>query len=210
MNSIPQFGLCQCGCGRPTKIAPRNRKRLGWIKGQPLAYLRGHNNLAPRGPETPNGMKWCGSCKTVKPVAEFANGKGQVDGLQGFCRPCGRDKQAQWREKNREKSTRLATDCHRRKKFGIEPAEYDRIFESQGCACAICKGSCGTTPSGNPRALALDHDHGTGAIRGILCARCNRALGSFGDSPQLLASALAYLVKHKAAGVQPTTDDSVH
>ena len=190
-------GICQCGCGRPTLPAARNRKNRGWVKGEPLAYLHGHNRLTPRGPEVPLGMKWCGTCNTVKPVAEFAAGKKQVDGLQGFCRPCGKDKQKAWREANREKATRLATDCHRRKKFGIEPAEYDRMLESQGGVCAICKGTCGTTPSGNPRALALDHDHATGAIRGILCAHCNRALGLFNDSPDLLAAAHAYLVHHK-------------
>ena len=190
-------GICKCGCGRATNIAQRNRKSLGWIKGKPLEYLRGHNKLHERGPQTPDGMKWCGCCKTVKPIADFAVNKTQSDGMQGFCRACGRDKQAEWRKANRNKSTRIATDCHRRKKFGIEPHEYDAMLESQDGVCAICKGTCGTTPSGNQRALALDHDHATGAIRGILCAHCNRALGLLKDSPDLLAAAHAYLVHHK-------------
>jgi hypothetical protein len=143
-------------------------------------------------------MKWCGTCKTVKPVAEFAAGKKQVDGLQGFCRPCGKDKQKAWREANREKATRLATDCHRRKKFGIEPAEYDRMLEAQGGVCAICQGICGITRTGGRRALALDHNHATGAVRGILCSACNTALGMFGDSPDVLTRAIAYLEHHQA------------
>ena len=53
-KKIPK-GLCQCGCGKTTAIATRNRNNLGWVKGEPLRYLRGHNNLAERGPETPWG-----------------------------------------------------------------------------------------------------------------------------------------------------------
>ena len=36
-------GLCECGCGERTKIAHRNSKRYGWIKGQPLRFVHGHN-----------------------------------------------------------------------------------------------------------------------------------------------------------------------
>lgn len=35
--------LCQCGCGKPTRIAPVNDRSKGWIKGQPLRFLKGHN-----------------------------------------------------------------------------------------------------------------------------------------------------------------------
>jgi len=36
------LGLCQCGCGKPTKIATRSHTQWGHIKGQPLLFLRGH------------------------------------------------------------------------------------------------------------------------------------------------------------------------
>jgi hypothetical protein len=35
-------GLCQCGCGRQTPVAPQTDRRKGWIKGQPLRFLKGH------------------------------------------------------------------------------------------------------------------------------------------------------------------------
>lgn len=41
MNA-PIFGMCQCGCGQPTRISPVNDKSKGWVKGQPLKYLKGH------------------------------------------------------------------------------------------------------------------------------------------------------------------------
>lgn len=37
--------LCQCGCGQAVRIAPVNDKSKGWIKGEPLKFLRGHGTL---------------------------------------------------------------------------------------------------------------------------------------------------------------------
>ena len=39
----PASILCACGCGWPVKLAPRNNSRKGWVKGQPLTYIRYHN-----------------------------------------------------------------------------------------------------------------------------------------------------------------------
>jgi DNA-binding CsgD family transcriptional regulator len=41
-------GLCQCGCGEQTRIAPRNDPQKGWIKGHALRFVRGHHNRLPR------------------------------------------------------------------------------------------------------------------------------------------------------------------
>lgn len=37
-------GLCECGCGEPVPIAVQNHTRFGWVKGQPMRFIRGHNN----------------------------------------------------------------------------------------------------------------------------------------------------------------------
>ena len=191
-------GFCKCGCGRKTKIADRNRHNRGWVKGEPLDYLLGHNSTAKRGPETSEGFKWCGTCEEVKPVEDFAKGRSQVDGLQGFCRPCGTIKQAKWRTDNRSQANRSAADSHRRRRLGMEPHEYDQLLDEQEGVCAICKGKCITkTTTGTQKSLAADHDHGTGVIRGLLCARCNTAIGLLGDDPAIVAAALAYLSSHK-------------
>lgn len=197
MTKIPK-GLCQCGCGRTTPIASRNRKNLGWIKGEPMSYLKGHNRCAPRGPEVPEGMKWCGTCQTIKSKGEFFKATREADGLQGFCKACSRDKQAIWRANNREKHNRLCADARRKKRLGIEPHEYDALIDAQDGCCAICKGLCITkTDTGIQKSLAVDHDHETGAVRGLLCARCNTAIGLLEDDPARIAAALAYLASHK-------------
>ena len=44
-----RYGYCQCGCGQKTRISPQNHTQHGWIKGQPLKYMRGHNHSGKRG-----------------------------------------------------------------------------------------------------------------------------------------------------------------
>ena len=70
--------------------------------------------------------------------------------------------------------------------------EYGAMLEGQGGVCAICKEK--------PRSgrLAVDHIHGTETVRGLLCNRCNTALGLFKDDPDRLAVAIVYL-KHRKA-----------
>lgn len=43
LQNIP-YGYCQCGCGQKTRIAPQSHTREGWVKGEPLRYIQGHNN----------------------------------------------------------------------------------------------------------------------------------------------------------------------
>ncbi len=80
-------------------------------------------------------------------------------------------------------------------RYGITRAEYNQILRTQGGVCAIC----GVPPrvldkKGNKgRALAVDHDHKTKKIRGLLCVFCNRGLGYFRDNTILLKQALKYL-----------------
>ena len=71
--------------------------------------------------------------------------------------------------------------------YGISLEEYESLLESQDNVCKICK----TEKIG--KHLAVDHDHKTGKIRGILCENCNRGLGMFKDSPELLQNAIQYL-----------------
>lgn len=66
--------------------------------------------------------------------------------------------------------------------------DYDVMLEKQGGGCAVC----GVRPP-EGKSLAVDHNHETGAVRGILCDKCNQAIGSFKDSPALLRKAAEYL-----------------
>jgi hypothetical protein len=76
----------------------------------------------------------------------------------------------------------------RRKLYGLQIEEYEELLDRQRGRCAICR-----EPAAGDLALAADHDHATGAIRGLLCSRCNNGLGSFRDDPGLLEAAVRYL-----------------
>lgn len=84
--------------------------------------------------------------------------------------------------------------------YGIPPEDYKALEEAQGGKCAIC----GEVPSGKDSrtdGLAVDHDHGTGAIRGLLCHRCNHGIGSLRDREDLLLAAIDYLRRHRSRPV---------
>lgn len=73
-------------------------------------------------------------------------------------------------------------------KFGITQAELDFLMDKQKGRCAICY----KAPDEN-RNLAIDHDHATGKVRGLLCFACNTGVGKFNDNPALLRTAADYL-----------------
>ena len=73
----------------------------------------------------------------------------------------------------------------------FELSPYEFMLEKQGGVCAICKNKCSTG-----RALAIDHDHETKKVRGLLCGKCNRGLGLFNDSSGRLFAAASYLAQY--------------
>lgn len=84
------------------------------------------------------------------------------------------------------------------RKYGITPDQYQDRLALQGGACAICGGrEPGMAHMLVP--LVVDHDHTTGAVRGLLCVQCNAGLGQFADDPARLIAAAAYLRSRAAA-----------
>ena len=101
---------------------------------------------------------------------------------------------------NAEDRARYASDPsirhqqHLRKMHGITLGDYRAMAAAQGGVCAICRQpETMLTPRGDVQALAVDHDHRTGRIRGLLCRTCNQALGGFRDDPAILRAAADYL-----------------
>ena len=81
-------------------------------------------------------------------------------------------------------------DKPQKRLHGLSYRQYDTMLKQQG-GCAIC----GKLADTDGKQLAVDHDHATGLVRGLLCTRCNRAIGAFEDSPYLLERAADYLRK---------------
>lgn len=91
-------------------------------------------------------------------------------------------------ERLREKNKPIEKNRTLKRKYGLTLADYQELFEQQNGVCAIC------ARIEENRMLAVDHCHDeTGRVRGLLCGTCNRALGLFKDSPELLAKAKEYV-----------------
>ena len=77
---------------------------------------------------------------------------------------------------------------HLKRKFGLTPEQYEEMVAAQHGGCAIC----GRVPEAG-KTFHVDHDHESGAVRGLLCQPCNHALGLFQESSTVLGRACRYL-----------------
>lgn len=80
-------------------------------------------------------------------------------------------------------------DLYLQKNYNITLAEYDALRRHQDYKCAICRADELNFKNG----MAVDHCHKTGEVRGLLCWKCNRALGKFEDSVEKITRAAAYV-----------------
>ena len=121
--------------------------------------------------------KACSSCEETF-AADVMNG--------GRCRPC------------------VSRAAHAKRVeliYGMTATEYHELLEYQGGRCYICH----RRPAS--KRLAVDHDHTTGAVRGLLCKACNRdILGHLGDSVEALHRAISYLEQPPAKRLWPDRD----
>lgn len=116
------------------------------------------------------------------------------------------DRAAYMREysaKMREANPSYHKSAFLRRKYGISIEHYDQMLSAQNGVCAICERAEGNEIRGRVLALAVDHDHATGRVRGLLCSACNTAIGLFGDDEALMAKARSYVLSCKPVG---TTD----
>jgi hypothetical protein len=104
-----------------------------------------------------------------------------------------KDKQKEFAQKWYAKNRNRVASSGRLKKYGLSDAEHSKLLLEQNGRCAICGYS--------NRGLVVDHCHGTGKVRGLLCPTCNRGLGNFNDNPLNLDIAAIYIRKHLGCGI---------
>jgi hypothetical protein len=144
--------------------------------------------------------KLCRYCNTKKLVEDFGWDKGRA--RKSRCRPCENARAKQWRDKNRdhvrkydnayynansarERITRVA------RAYKVTREEAVRLDSTTNCE--ICSKLLTTGQR------AIDHCHATGAVRGVLCHRCNLTLGKLGDSADLARRMADYLDHRRGA-----------
>lgn len=128
--------------------------------------------------------KICGKCGVIHPLTYYYKKKTSRDGLEGHCKGCRNKQAAESASRNRERRKFVYIKCT----YGITEGEYNALLDKQGGHCACCP---------QTEDLVVDHCHATGAVRGLLCPRCNHGLGHFRDNTEYLQNAIAYLKKNE-------------
>lgn len=143
-------------------------------------------------------LKICSNCKISKDIDSFYKNKNINGGFQHYCKQCCKIQSDNYYRTNNKyikkytnnrynKNKDYAREERLKKNFGITIEEYNLMVKNQDNKCAIC----GSIPT--KKRLAVDHDHKTNKIRGLLCQHCNTALGLFKDNSHLLLNAMKYL-----------------
>lgn len=123
--------------------------------------------------QAPAGTSFCAGCQSFRDLEDFAKNVTK-------CRPC---------------ASARAHEAMTEKTYGLAGDSYEALLERQGGKCAICR----ARPKS--KRLAVDHDHGSGAVRGLLCSRCNHdLLGAAWDSLAIAVALWHYLNTPPAGG----------
>lgn len=93
----------------------------------------------------------------------------------------------QWYAANREKQLQYMKEWRLKALYDLSQDQYNLMLNTQNGVCAIC-----STTNKHGVALAVDHDHKTGMVRGLLCSKCNGSLGWYESNEQ---SILNYLME---------------
>lgn len=134
-------------------------------------------------------FKICHDCNEKQPINKFDVKPTGKNGHSNFCRKCTEHKRRTRREYDPEERKREAL----RDTFGITLEEFKQKLLQQNGVCAICGKPETSMFRGKLRHLAVDHNHTTKQIRGLLCNKCNIALGWFQEDICSLESAIKYL-----------------
>lgn len=147
------------------------------------------------------GQYHCGMCKQYKPLSEFSEYIKFVKKQGSRCKSCQKKHGKKWREINKEKlkkyfsseevkeKNKEAVLRYRLKSYGISLEQYEEMKIRQGEKCLICNIHVSNLKTG----LCIDHCHNTKKIRGLLCRKCNSALGLFNENLEFLKNAINYL-----------------
>lgn len=144
------------------------------------------------------GSGRCSACAYARSQAwraanpERARAQGRASAARRYAanpepiRTRSRERNARWRAANPELSRERSTHYSARR-AGILEIDYETQLAFQNGACPGC------LKQPDKQRLHRDHDHATGAIRGLLCKACNLALGNAADDPETLRRLAGYL-----------------
>lgn len=201
MSSKIPYGRCHCGCGSLTNIAKKTVPRNGYIKGEPIRFVSGHQRrLSATKPHIPAEFRQCTKCQVIKSTSEFTRDHRRPCGTVSHCKACVRVRVRKNKQKYpypSDRNRKSAYRCKLRTKFNLSLDEYQEMSKRQNGKCAICNNpESKKRKDGTPCALSVDHCHKSGRVRKLLCDACNRGIGLLNDNPELLLKAASYLIDY--------------
>ena len=164
-------------------------------------------------------MKKCTKCGLLKEDSCFSKNSANADGLYNFCKECDKQRQLEYKQKNKDKLKesqkkyreanrelinqrvkdhyeRNKKDIYAKKRSSRRLKEaycseelYNELLKKQKGCCAIC----GISEEEHGKQLSADHCHNKKQVRGLLCNSCNLLLGYAKDKSHTLLMAIAYL-----------------
>lgn len=149
-------------------------------------------------------IKLCRKCQESKPLNDFFRSDRSADGYAYQCKECVRkyrreryagNSEAILRKNYQYRHNKKTIDGRRERmlqqKYGLSLDQYEALLIAQDYKCKICKHEEGERGRAK---LAVDHDHKTGKIRGLLCDPCNRGIGMLLDDPNIILNAYQYIL----------------
>jgi hypothetical protein len=126
----------------------------------------------------PEGFRWCPACEQPVAHEDYARNSRTRHGFGSRCRSC-----------------KAAADraAYFLRTYGLREADVVALRARQGNRCSLC---------GDPDPGHVDHDHSSGRVRGLLCERCNLALGLFRDDAHVMRCAADYVEQPRSPQTQ--------
>jgi hypothetical protein len=143
--------------------------------------------------------KKCKRCGEVKPITDFYLAAKGMPGRRPYCKACHSVQRREAYAKAGGKDVPYAVVLQR--EYGLTLADYNAMLRKQAHRCSVCRRpeSIKSKSTGQPRRLAVDHDHVTGTVRGLLCHRCNILVWAFEDNHTSLRLIEKYIEDFRAA-----------
>jgi len=139
--------------------------------------------------------KSCSECGKEKDLEDFPKNRNGLHGRHSLCKEC-HNKASRERYENQKRGTsnkRVPGYDYRssylKRVYGISVAQYEELLEKQHHCCAVC----GKHENEEKKSLAVDHNHKTGEVRGLLCNYCNHRLVSRHTDGNLLRKIADYI-----------------
>lgn len=134
------------------------------------------------------GKKICTKCLQEKSLEEFSVTKIHPTGTKSECKACASLRWTKYRQRDPEGMRIKDRISHYKNKYGMTLEEATNLVEDRTGLCESCR---------RVEPLVVDHDHETNQKRGMICNRCNRALGLVLDDPDTLYGLIEYLARAK-------------